>query len=807
MSQSVVFSNLLTHVRRLLSVIGRTLSCPALLSRGLALLVVSAALFFFSPDALAVPVPQKGPGQTQEAVTLVKRAMDHLRVVGKERALADFNDPKGAFVNRDLYVFAYDFFGVNHALASNPAMVGKNLIDMKDTDGKEFIKDMIRLVRNGGGWYDYKWMGQEKSSYVVKYDDNLWLGCGTYKHEAVEMVDRALAYIKVNGKNKALAEFNNPKGRFVERSLYIFAYDLKGTNKALLTKPSLVGKNLLEMQDSDGKYIIKDMIAIAKNQGSGWYDYKWDDQEKSSYIVRVDNNLLIGCGEYREQMSTVYTLFAIALIPIVWLMISLGVLKMPAHVTTMLTLVLTIVLALQFFKMPLVSALTASLEGVALGLWPIMIVIIAAIFTYNMAQHTKSMDTITNMLSKITSDRRIQVLILAWGFGGFLEAVAGYGTAVAIPASILAALGCEPVFAALICLVANTVPTAFGAIGIPVLTLAQIANLDVSMLSYEIALQLSLFIVVIPILLVIITTRSIKGLKGVMGISLASGVAFAVPELLAAKYLGAELPALLGSICSMATTIIIAKLFYREEGDSQGKGRAISFKEGFLAWLPYILVLLFIIGTSPLVKPVNEALTHIKTTLTIYQGEGATPFSFKWIATPGTLIIIATLIGGLIQGASLIDIIKVFLATVQKLFKSGLTVLSIVSMSKVMAYSGMISAIAVVLVKTTGSLFPLISPLIGALGTFVTGSDTSANILFGKLQVEVAVKTGVNPYWLAAANTAGATGGKMISPQSIAVATAATGLTGAEGKILNQTLKYCIGYVLILGIFVYLGSF
>ncbi|MFP5221622.1 MAG: L-lactate permease [Acidobacteriota bacterium] len=514
----------------------------------------------------------------------------------------------------------------------------------------------------------------------------------------------------------------------------------------------------------------------------------------------------MGCGEFRENSFKVYSLFLIALVPIVWLMMSLGVLKMPAHTTAMISLALTIVLAVFAFKMSNLAVLTATLEGVALGLWPIVIVIVAAIFTYNMALYTKSMDTIKTMLANITTDRRIQVLILAWGFGGFLEAVAGYGTAVAIPASILAALGCDPLFAALICLTANTVPTAFGAIGIPVLTLAQLTNLDVNILSYQIALQLTLFIVIIPMLLVVLTTRSLKGLKGVVGISLASGAAFAIPELLAAKFLGAELPALAGSICSMAVTIFIAKTFYKEGQVENSAHETVSLKSGVLAWLPYILILLFIVGTSPVVEPVYKVLANIKTSVMIYQGKGATPFVFKWIATPGTLIILATIIGGLIQGAKLGEIGMVFGRTVLKLSKSALTVLCIVAMSKVMAYSGMISAIAVVLVKATGHYFAAISPLIGALGTFVTGSDTSANVLFGKLQVEVASKTGVDPYWLAAANTAGATGGKMISPQSIAVATAATGLVGSEGRILNQTLKYCVVYVAILGVFVYVGS-
>lgn len=768
--------------------------------------MIALALAIVKVPAVSASTETIGASESdRQVVTMVESALAYIKANGKEKALAEFNNPDGEFVKHGLYVFAYDFYGINKALATNPVLVGKNLIDMKDADGKEIIKDMIGIVRKGGGWYDYKWDGHEKSSYVVKVDDTLWLGCGEFKNEAVAMVEKALAYIQEKGKDKALAEFNNPHGAFVERGLYIFAYDFNGVNKALATHPALIGKNLIDMKDPDGKEIIRDMIGIVK-KGGGWYDYKWDDHEKSSYVVKVDDTLWLGCGEYRDHISRTYFLFCVALIPIVWLMVSLGVLKMPAHVTTCLSLAVTVVLALMVFKMPMISALTATLEGVALGLWPIVIVIVAAIFTYNMALQTKSMDTIKSMLSNITTDRRIQVLILAWGFGGFLEAVAGYGTAVAIPASILAALGCEPIFAALICLAANTVPTAFGAIGIPVLTLAQITNLDVNVLSCQIALQLTLFIVVIPLLLVVLTTRSLKGLKGVVGISLASGAAFAIPELLTAKYLGAELPALAGSVCSMAVTILIAKMFYKEEPTDGAAKEAITFKEGVLAWLPYILVLVFIVASSPVVEPVYNLLSHIKTSVVIYQGKGAVPFVFKWIATPGTLIIIATVVGGLIQGARIGDIVKVFFYTLKKLSKSAFTVLCIVSMSKVMAYSGMISAIAVVLVKATGHYFSMISPLIGALGTFVTGSDTSANVLFGKLQVEVASQTGVDPYWLAAANTAGATGGKMISPQSIAVATAATGLVGSEGKILNQTLKYCVCYVTILGIFVYIGS-
>jgi lactate permease len=499
-----------------------------------------------------------------------------------------------------------------------------------------------------------------------------------------------------------------------------------------------------------------------------------------------------------------YLLFALALIPVVWLMVSLGVLKVPGYKACTTALGITVVLAILVWKMPVIGALTAVLEGVALAVWPIILVIIAAVFTYNLSIYTKSMDVIKKMMSNITTDKRILVLILAWGFGGFLEAIAGFGTAVAIPASIMAALGFQPIFAAIICLIANTTPTAFGAIGLPVTTLAKLVNLDVNTLSYAVAGQLFVLIVIVPVVLVMLTGKSVKAIKGVFGISLASGLAFALPQVFAAKYLGAELPAILGSVICMAVTILIAKVFYK---DTVAKDvEKVSMKQIFMAWLPFILVFVFIMLSSSLVPSVNVMLSRVKTSITIYQGAGAKPYTFMWLATPGTLIIIATFIGGLLQGAKFKEIVQVLGKTCIQMYKSAITILAIVALAKVMGYSGMIKAIAVVLVAVTGGFYPLIAPLIGALGTFVTGSDTSANVLFGGLQVEVAKSLNISPYWMAAINTCGATAGKMISPQSIAVATAATGLAGAEGKILNSTLKVCFFYVVILGLISYFAA-
>lgn len=499
-----------------------------------------------------------------------------------------------------------------------------------------------------------------------------------------------------------------------------------------------------------------------------------------------------------------YMLFAIAMIPVLWLIVSLGVLKMPAHKTCSFTVILTLAIAIICWRMKFIDGITATVEGMAIALWPILLVIVAALFTYNLAVETKTMDVIKKMLSSITTDKRIQVLILAWGFGGFLEAVAGYGTAVAIPASILASLGFNPLFAAVICLLANTVPTAFGALGIPVTTLATVTGLEVVHLSYVTSIQLAGFIVLIPFLLVILTEKSIKALKGVIGITLVSGITFAVPQIFIAKYLGADLPALVASICSMACTILMAKAMNKEKVET--KKDKIGLKEGVLAWLPYILLCGLILIASPLVPSINSLLAKASSNIHIYTGDATSTTAFSWINTPGMMILIATFIAGLIQKLKFTYMLDVLKRTVIQLKTSFITIMSIVAISKIMSHSGMTSSISFGLCAITGSFYPLIAPLLGAIGTFVTGSDTSANILFGALQTEAAKSLSIDPYWIAAANTAGATAGKMISPQSIAIATSATGLIGSEGKILSTTVKYCLGYVIILGLIVYFGG-
>lgn len=506
--------------------------------------------------------------------------------------------------------------------------------------------------------------------------------------------------------------------------------------------------------------------------------------------------------------------FILALLPILWLMAALSGLKMPGYKACPISLAITLVLALFLWKMPLIDALTGTLEGAAMGIWPICLVIIAAIFTYNLTVHTKNMDLIKRMLTSVSRDKRILILIIAWGFGGFMEGMAGFGTAVAIPASILCGLGISPIFAATVCLVANATPTAFGSIGIPTITAASVSGLDSKGVAVAVVIQLAVLVVLTPFLMMIMTGGSVKGLKGIGMITLLSGLGFIIPEYLTAKFVGAELPAVIGSVCSMAVTILAALLKKKEDPEyilhglenSEQSGREpLGLKRAVIAWLPFLLILVFLLLTSSLVPAIHDPLASVKSSVQIYTGADAAPYTFTWLATPGVLIFLAALIGGKAQGASLREIGMVLRDTLIQMSKTVLTIVSVLATAKVMGYSGMISDIAALIVAVTGSFYPLVAPLIGSIGTFVTGSATSSSVLFTGLQVQTAHTLGMNDVWLAAANTVGSTAGKIISPQSIAIAVAATGTVGKESRILNGSMKYFILFIVLYGVIAFLG--
>lgn len=506
--------------------------------------------------------------------------------------------------------------------------------------------------------------------------------------------------------------------------------------------------------------------------------------------------------------------FILALLPIIWLVVGLTFLKIPGFKACVIALAIAFVLAVFVWKMPLFNSFTAILEGAAMALWPILIVIIAAIFTYNVCVFTGKMEVIKRMLASVTKDKRILVLIIAWGFGGFMEGMAGFGTAVAIPASMLWGLGFNPVFAAIVCLVANATPTAFGSIGIPTTTLAKITGFDVLQLSTNTVIILAPIIILTPFILVYLTGKSKKALKGVVLITLISGLSFLIPEYLVARYIGAELPVVIGSVCSMFCTVVAAKIlgkkeveeeFILEDKDKDKKDK-ITGKEALIAWSPFILIFVFLVGTSKIVAPLNVVLSNVKTAITIYTGEGASAYNFSWLATPALWIILSAVVGGKIQGAKMKDMLIIFKNTIVQMIKTVVTIISIMATAKLMGYSGMIGSISLMFVTVTGSFYPLFAPLLGSIGTFVTGSGTSASVLFGGLQAETSLALNLNQAWIAASNTAGAITAKMISPQNIAVAVAAVNLPGKESELFKGTIKYYVIFLAIVGVVTYIGS-
>lgn len=500
--------------------------------------------------------------------------------------------------------------------------------------------------------------------------------------------------------------------------------------------------------------------------------------------------------------------FLLALSPILWLILSLGFFKLPGVKACPIALVLAFLVALTAYQMPEQDALTAALEGAALACWPILLVIVAAIFTYNLSVHTKSMDIVKHMLMTVSKDRRVLALLIAWGFGAFMEGMAGFGTAIAIPASMMVALGFDPIKSILVCLVANSVPTTYGSIGIPASTLASLTGLDPLHLSSYISLQLLPLNLICPFLIVFIIGGSLKALKGVFLITLLSGLGLAVPEFIIASFIGPELAVMTSSIVIMAIIILYSRFRPIEDPayTMDIKAAHVPLKGGMLACLPFVLIFVFLLLTSKLNPFFYGPLMTIKSSYLIYSGQGGTPYTFVWVNTPGILILLAAFISGKVQSAGFGEMLTVLLHTIKGLRNTIITIISVIATAKVMGYSGMTSDIAQTAVDATGMMYPAIAPLIGSIGTFITGSGTSSNVLFGNLQTDAAAAINADEAWLAAANAAGTCAGKMISPQSIAIAVGAISLKGRDNEILQAIMKVYIPYIIILGAVVYFGQ-
>ena len=491
-----------------------------------------------------------------------------------------------------------------------------------------------------------------------------------------------------------------------------------------------------------------------------------------------------------------------ASIPILVLIILMGVLKVSGDKSSIITLFITAFLAILAFHSPVPDTINSFLYGMLKALVPILFIILMAIYSYNVLLQTKKIEVLKQQFSSISTDKSVQVLLITWGFGGLLEGMAGFGTAVAIPAAILISLGFRPVFSALVSLIANSVPTAFGAVGVPVIVLAQETGLPVIPLSTAVVLQLSVLMLLVPLVITFLADPRMKALPKNLLLSLLVGGVSLATQYLAARYIGAETPAIVGAIASIIVIVVIGKL--TGKGGEKTIPMTYSGGEVFRAWAVYVLIMVLILFTSPLFPAVREMLSGVcSSTMSFMIGGEERKYTIQWLTQGGVLLFIGSFAGGLIQGGRVKDLLVLLWRSVVQLRKTIVTVICLVGFSSIMETSGMINQLAVALSAATGALYPLFAPTIGALGTFLTGSDTSANILFGKLQAGVAGHIGVDPNWLSAANTAGATGGKIISPQSIAIATSACDEQGKEGSILKAALPYALVYVVITGVVVY----
>jgi len=519
----------------------------------------------------------------------------------------------------------------------------------------------------------------------------------------------------------------------------------------------------------------------------------------------------------------------ISILPVVLLFVLMLGFKVPSYKSALITFLATVALALwgapamgiipERFAGDSVFSLVgwATVEGALKAVFPILLIILMAIYSYNILVASKSIEVIKSQFTSFTDDRGVLVLMMVWGFGGLLEGMAGFGTAVAIPAAILIGLGFKPMFSALVALLGNSVPTAFGAVGVPITTLCN--EISAGGASAQTVCEVSAFAVVqlaplfflIPFVILMLTDRKAWGRNMVLALW-TGGVSLGV-QILCATRLGAETPAIVGSLAAILAIIIYAKVFVRSK-KLEKSAKKFSASQTFRAWSVYIFILVLILLTGALCPPVNGFLrTHLVSHAPL-PVIGST-FKFGWINNAALWLFTGSVAGGLLQGLSPKQLLKVLASTVVNLRFTTITIVCLIALASVMNYSGMIGAIAAGLVAVTGSYYPLFAPLIGAIGTFVTGSDTSSNILFGKLQANVAHQLGMNGTgsflgfhgseadWLAAANSTGATGGKMISPQSIAIATAACDMKDADDAILRRAIPYALGYIALGGLMVY----
>jgi len=529
-----------------------------------------------------------------------------------------------------------------------------------------------------------------------------------------------------------------------------------------------------------------------------------------------------------------------AAVPIFVLFLMLGVFRKPAWQSAVAALVSALLVAVGVYGMPLQLAVVSTLYGAAYGLFPIAWIVFAAIMLYRLAVDTGKFEVIKDSVGGLTDDRRLQALFIAFSFGAFIEGAAGFGAPVAVSGAMLAGLGFNPFYAAGICLLANTAPVAFGSIGIPVVTLANVTGLPVMPLSAMVGRLCAMMSILIPAYLLIVMAGLARAIE-VLPAIVACGVSFAGVQFLVSNYVGPELTDILSSLTCIFVTAAVLKLWkpaniMRLEGDQPVSAAAHQRSGGeiFVAWSPYILlVICVLLAGHPAIKTAIDTRTHAmlpdawksKTALnglfvpglhnlilrvppvTPTESPYAAVFTLNWLTASGTACFIATILAAMFLRVGPKQFAGLYVATFKQLKFAILTIAAMLGLAYVMNYSGMTSTLGLEL-AATGPAFPFFGAVVGWLGVFLTGSDTSANALFGNLQVVTANALHISPVLMAAVNSSAGVMGKMISIQSIAVAVAATGMTADdESKLFRFTIKHSVLLMAAIGVIAMLYAY
>jgi L-lactate transport len=532
----------------------------------------------------------------------------------------------------------------------------------------------------------------------------------------------------------------------------------------------------------------------------------------------------------------------VAAIPIVFFFVTLALLRWDGYVAGLGTVVLTVIIALTVYGMPAGMALRATANGMAYGLWPISWIILNAVFLYKLSVKSGQFEIIRSSVVSITQDQRLQVILIGFAFGAFLEGSAGFGAPVAITAAILAALGINPLYAAGLCLIANTAPVAFGALGIPILVAGKTAGIDPFLIGQMAGRQLPLLSMFVPLFLVWLMD-GFKGVRETWPAVLVAGGTFAVTQFFTSNFIGPELPDITSALLCLVATTAFLKVWQPKEAFvfSTGRSGAVprytpiagTMAEGsrysagqiLKAWSPFIiLTVIVVIWSVPPFKALFAAGGVLNGTVLSFKIPGLhelvirtlpvvakdTPYpaiyNLDLISATGTGILLSAVLSLFVLGMSVRDGLSVFKDTLVDLIKPIFTIACVLGFAFIANYSGISSTLALAL-ASTGPLFPFFAPVLGWLGVFLTGSDTSSNALFASLQSITAHQIGVSDVLMVAANSTGGVTGKMISPQSIAVACAAVGLVGRESELLRFTVKWSLLFLLIICVVTFLQAY